>query len=116
MDVGYIGPDLQIDVGPDIGVGPQIFASPGFVETISHTDEELNEHLRQIEGGDLFKQLRELGIIVPLSPVTTLTLTGSELRNEPRVDAGFISPPMPRSVTIASSKAQNDAGVFEFSW
>lgn len=46
----------------------------------------------------------------------TLTLSGSQIRNEPKVDSGLIDVPLSRSVSIATSKAQNDAGVFEFNF
>lgn len=43
----------------------------------------------------------------------TLTLTGSEIRNEPRPERQYLVPvPPTRTVTIATSTAQNDSGVF----
>jgi hypothetical protein len=47
----------------------------------------------------------------------TLTLTGSRIRNEPKLgDASLVEVPIRRSVSVATSTAQNDAGVFEFSF
>jgi hypothetical protein len=44
----------------------------------------------------------------------TLKLTGSKIRMEP--DSELTSVPLRRSVSIATSKAQNDAGVFELNF
>jgi hypothetical protein len=47
----------------------------------------------------------------------TLTLTGSKLRLQPKLgDANLLSVPPQRTVSIATSGAQNDAGVFGFSF
>jgi hypothetical protein len=47
----------------------------------------------------------------------TLRLTGSQIRNEPKIDdADLKDVPLSRSFSIATSKAQNDAGVFEFNF
>jgi len=47
----------------------------------------------------------------------TLTLTSSKLRKEPKLGAAFlVDVPRRRNVSIATSTAQNDAGVFEFSF
>lgn len=46
----------------------------------------------------------------------TLTLKESKIRNEPKVDASLIPVPLRRSMSIATSRAQNDSGVFEFSF
>ncbi|MFL6139751.1 MAG: neuraminidase-like domain-containing protein [Frankiaceae bacterium] len=47
----------------------------------------------------------------------TLTLLGSRLRNEPRPEAAVLrSVPLRRSVSIATSTAQQDAGVFELNF
>jgi hypothetical protein len=54
----------------------------------------------------------------PLSNIgATLTLTGSNLRLQPSLDAASLVPVQLRhSVVIATSTAQNDTGVFEFSF
>ncbi len=47
----------------------------------------------------------------------TLTLLGSRLRNEPQLGPVYLKDvPRTRSVTIATSSAQNDAGVFELNF
>jgi len=47
----------------------------------------------------------------------TLTLTDSHIRNEPKLGSAFlVEVPPRRSVSIATSTAQNDSGVFEFSF
>jgi hypothetical protein len=47
----------------------------------------------------------------------TLRLTGSKIRRQPKLGASeLVDVPVRRSVTIATSSAQNDAGVFEFSF
>lgn len=47
----------------------------------------------------------------------TLTMTGSEIRPKPVLgETERIAVPLRRSTTIATSTAQNDAGVFEFSF
>lgn len=47
----------------------------------------------------------------------TLTLTGSRIRHEPKLgDAHLTDIPLRRSVSVATSTAQNDAGVFEFNF
>src|SRR6185503_19522396 len=47
----------------------------------------------------------------------TLSLTASRLRNEPKPGAAFLlDVPRRRSVSVASSTAQNDSGVFEVSF
>src|SRR5262249_47875671 len=47
----------------------------------------------------------------------TLTLTSSKIRNEPKLGAAnLVEVPIRRSVSVATSTAQNDAGVFEFSF
>lgn len=47
----------------------------------------------------------------------TLTLTGSKIRNQPKLGAAnLVDVPLRRSVSVATSTAQNDAGVFEFSF
>ena len=47
----------------------------------------------------------------------TLTLTGSQMRNEPKLGQEYLlDVPRSRSITIATSTAQNDAGVFELNF
>lgn len=46
----------------------------------------------------------------------TLSLTKSEIRLEPKAETELVNVPLQRSVTIATSKAQNDSGVFEFNF
>ena len=46
----------------------------------------------------------------------TLTLLGSRIRVSPAADAALVEVPPRRSVSIATSTAQNDAGVFELSF
>jgi hypothetical protein len=47
----------------------------------------------------------------------TLTLTGSKIRRQPQLGAaGLVDVPVRRSAAIATSTAQNDAGVFEFTF
>lgn len=46
----------------------------------------------------------------------TLTLTASSVRNTPDAKKPLTSVPLKRTVSIATSKAQNDAGVFELSF
>jgi len=47
----------------------------------------------------------------------TLTLTGSQMRNEPKLGQKYmLDVPRSRSITIATSTAQNDAGVFELNF
>jgi hypothetical protein len=46
----------------------------------------------------------------------TLTLTRSELRERPQVNAPLTLVPLRYAPTIAASNAQNDAGVFEFNF
>jgi hypothetical protein len=47
----------------------------------------------------------------------TLTMIGSKLRSEPKLGSThLIDVPLRRSVSVATSTAQNDAGVFEFSF
>ena len=45
-----------------------------------------------------------------------LKLIGSWLRNTPEVDADLLQVPLTRTVAIATSTAQNDAGVFELNF
>jgi hypothetical protein len=48
---------------------------------------------------------------------TTVILTGSKLRNEPKLgEANLREVPLRRSVSIATSTAQNDAGVFDLNF
>lgn len=46
----------------------------------------------------------------------TLTLTRSELRDQPKIDDQLKSIPLRYALNIATSSAQNDAGIFEFSF
>jgi hypothetical protein len=46
----------------------------------------------------------------------TLTLTASSVRRKPNPDTELVPVPLKRTVSIATSKAQNDAGVFELSF
>ncbi len=46
----------------------------------------------------------------------TLTLTGSRIRIEPNLETSLKEMPPTRTTTIATSTAQNDSGVFEFSF
>jgi hypothetical protein len=46
----------------------------------------------------------------------TLTLTGSQIRIDPKLDSNLEMVQVSRVVSIATSKAQNDAGVFEFNF
>jgi Tc toxin complex TcA C-terminal TcB-binding domain/Neuraminidase-like domain/Salmonella virulence plasmid 28.1kDa A protein len=46
----------------------------------------------------------------------TLTLTGSWLRPSAQLDAPLVEVPPSRSIAVAASTAQNDAGVFELSF
>jgi hypothetical protein len=54
----------------------------------------------------------------PYSNVSaTLTLLGSSIRTQPKVEANaVVDVPVRRSVSVATSTAQQDAGVFEFSF
>jgi hypothetical protein len=73
--------------------------------------------------GQYRRRIRSVRLTIPCvtGPFTnvgaTLSLTGSSIRREPKLGAVELKPvPLRRSVTIASSTAQNDAGVFEFSF
>jgi hypothetical protein len=46
----------------------------------------------------------------------TLRLQGSKLRTEPKINVDLQAVPLQRSVCIATSRAQNDAGVFELNF
>jgi hypothetical protein len=46
----------------------------------------------------------------------TLRLTGSRIRQNPKLTDALVDVPLRHSTTIAASSAQNDAGVFEFSF
>jgi hypothetical protein len=46
----------------------------------------------------------------------TLRLTGSRIRKEPKPDAALVELPLRRTVSIATSAAQNDGGVFELNF
>jgi hypothetical protein len=72
--------------------------------------------------GQYLRRIRAVRVSLPCvaGPYTnvpaTLTLTGSQLRREPNANAALVDVPPQRSITIATSKAQNDSGVFEFSF
>ncbi len=73
--------------------------------------------------GHYRRRIRAVRVTIPsvTGPYTnvsaTLTLTRSWLRREPRLGAAhLIEEPVRRTVSIATSTAQNDAGVFELSF
>jgi len=73
--------------------------------------------------GQYRRRIRSVRLTIPCvtGPFTnvgaTLSLTGSSIRREPKLGGIELKAvPLRRSVTIASSTAQNDAGVFEFSF
>jgi hypothetical protein len=73
--------------------------------------------------GQYRRRIRSVRLTLPCvtGPYTnvgaTLTLNGSRMRPQPKLGAGVLQEvPRRRSVSIASSKAQNDSGVFEFSF
>jgi hypothetical protein len=73
--------------------------------------------------GHYRRRLRSVRLTMPCvtGPYTnvgaTLTLTGSKIRRQPQLGAaGLLDVPVRRSAAIATSTAQNDAGVFEFSF
>lgn len=72
--------------------------------------------------GQYRRMIKSVRISIPCitGPFTnvgaTLKLTGSQLRAEPNINAALQEVPLQRSVCIATSKAQNDAGVFELNF
>jgi hypothetical protein len=73
--------------------------------------------------GHYRRRIRSVRLTVPCvtGPYTnisaTLSLTGSQLRDQPRRGAANLREvPLRRSVSVATSGAQNDSGVFEFSF
>jgi Tc toxin complex TcA C-terminal TcB-binding domain/Neuraminidase-like domain/Salmonella virulence plasmid 28.1kDa A protein len=73
--------------------------------------------------GHYRRRIRSVRLSIPCvtGPYTnvpaTLTLTGSAVRRDPQLGAAaLISVPPRRSVSVATSTGQNDAGVFEFSF
>jgi hypothetical protein len=73
--------------------------------------------------GQYKRQVKAVRVTIPCvtGPFTnvaaTLTLTSSRVRSKPQLgDANLVDVPPRRSVSIATSTAQNDAGIFEFSF
>lgn len=73
--------------------------------------------------GQYRRKIRSVRLTIPCvtGPYTnvgaTLTLTASKLRNETKLGAAsLLDVPLRRNVSIATSTAQNDSGVFEFSF
>jgi hypothetical protein len=73
--------------------------------------------------GQYRRRIRAVRLTIPCvtGPFTnvgaTLTLTASSIRNQPQLGAQFLlDVPIRRTVSVATSTAQNDAGVFEFSF
>jgi len=73
--------------------------------------------------GHYRRRIRAIRLTIPCvtGPYTnvgaTLALVESQFRNEPKVGPTFLKRiPPTRTVSIATSKAQNDAGVFEFNF
>ncbi len=73
--------------------------------------------------GQYCRQIKAVRLTIPCvtGPFTnvsaTLTLTGSKLRLNPKLGAANLSDvPLQRTVAIATSTAQSDSGVFEFSF
>lgn len=73
--------------------------------------------------GQYKRRIKSVRLTIPsvTGPYTnvgaSLTLTGSKIRPEPKLgDANLMAVPLRRSVSIATSTAQNDSGVFEFSF
>lgn len=71
--------------------------------------------------GQYRRRIRSVRLTIPCvtGPFTnvgaTLTLTGSKIRRQPALgDAELLDVPLRRSTTVATSTAQNDAGVLEF--
>jgi hypothetical protein len=80
-------------------------------------------HFNLFYPGHYRRRIKSVRLTIPCitGPYTnvsaTLTLTGSRLRPEPVLGAaGLVEVPLRRSVSVAASTAQNDAGVFEFSF
>jgi hypothetical protein len=73
--------------------------------------------------GQYYRKIKAVRLTIPCvtGPFTnvsaTLTLTGSKLRLTPQLGAANLQDvPLRRSVSIATSTAQSDSGVFEFSF
>lgn len=73
--------------------------------------------------GQYKRRIKSVRLTIPsvTGPYTnvgaSLSLTGSKIRPEPQLgEAGLMAVPLRRSVSIATSTAQNDSGVFEFSF
>lgn len=73
--------------------------------------------------GQYCRRIKAVRLTIPsvTGPYTnvgaTLALTGSRIRRSPSLGAAkLVDVPLRRSVSIATSTAQNDAGVFEFSF
>jgi hypothetical protein len=73
--------------------------------------------------GQYYRKIKAVRLTIPCvtGPFTnvsaTLTLTGSQIRLKPQLGAALLTDvPLRRSVSIATSTAQRDCGVFEFSF
>jgi len=73
--------------------------------------------------GHYHRKIKSVRLTIPCitGPYTnisaTLTLIGSKLRSEPKLGSTYLlDVPLSRSVSIATSTAQNDAGVFELNF
>ncbi|MGN9919479.1 neuraminidase-like domain-containing protein [Micromonospora palomenae] len=80
-------------------------------------------HLDLLYPGHYRRKVKSVRLTIPCvtGPYTnvsaTLTLLGSSLRREPKTaPTAVVEVPLRRSVSIATSTAQQDAGVFEFSF
>ena len=73
--------------------------------------------------GHYHRKIKSVRLTIPCvtGPYTnvsaSLKLTGSQIRREPQLGAAnLVDVPLRRSISVATSTAQNDSGVFEFSF